>query len=61
MVAVQHDLKKEPWLISLGTGLVVFSESSLYFFILSIINILSKLASPAELLPSPCPVAYSKT
>ncbi|OXG42035.1 aflatoxin efflux pump AFLT [Cryptococcus neoformans Bt120] len=25
MVAVQHDLKKEPWLISLGTGLVVFT------------------------------------
>ncbi|WVQ75390.1 hypothetical protein IAR50_005010 [Cryptococcus sp. DSM 104548] len=24
MIAVQHDLKKEPWLISLGTGLVVF-------------------------------------
>ncbi|ODN80391.1 hypothetical protein L202_02642 [Cryptococcus amylolentus CBS 6039] len=24
MIAVQHDLKKEPWLISLGTGMVVF-------------------------------------
>lgn len=61
MVAVQHDLKKEPWLISLGTGLVVFSEPSLQSFMLFITNILFKLDSPVELLPSPCPVAYSKT
>ncbi|KAK8846841.1 hypothetical protein IAR55_005929 [Kwoniella newhampshirensis] len=36
MVATQHELKKEPWLISLGTGLVVFIGFAGRIFALSL-------------------------